>query len=232
MYPEFVASGAARGGLLAERLTSCSGCRWICEGGVDDRGLHRRDGRHQAGAGACSRWSLPKSSRSWSTPATTSSGGDCTFRPTSIRCCTALSGLLSTDRGWGVEDDSFRCLERMKQLGAAGVVQPGRSRSGDAPDAHRAAAGGEVVERGDGGAWRRRWALRARVLPMSDDRVSTMLDTAKGTLNFQEYFVRERHQVEVQRGAVRRRGAIATGAGCAGGDRVGGCRSCLRRAIR
>ena len=42
-------------------------------------------------------------------------------------------------------------------------------------------------------------------LPMSDDRVSTMLDTAKGTLTFQEYFVRERHQVEVR--AVRFEGA-------------------------
>ena len=40
---------------------------------------------------------------------------------------------------------------------------------------------------------------------MSDDRVSTMLDTAKGTLTFQEYFVRERHQVEVH--AVRFEGA-------------------------
>ena len=28
-----------------------------------------------------------------------------------------LSDLLSKDRGWGVDDDSFRCLERMKQLG-------------------------------------------------------------------------------------------------------------------
>ena len=28
-----------------------------------------------------------------------------------------LAGLLSKDRGWGVDDDSFRCLERMKQLG-------------------------------------------------------------------------------------------------------------------
>ncbi len=34
---------------------------------------------------------------------------------------------------------------------------------------------------------------------MSDDKVSTMLDTAKGTLTFQEYFVRERHQVAVRR---------------------------------
>ena len=40
---------------------------------------------------------------------------------------------------------------------------------------------------------------------MSDDRVATMLDTANGTLNFQEYFVRERHQVEVR--AVRFEGA-------------------------
>jgi LPPG:FO 2-phospho-L-lactate transferase len=50
-----------------------------------------------------------------------------------------------------------------------------------------------------------RMGVRARVLPMSDDRVSTVLDTAKGTLNFQEYFVRERHQVKVH--AVRFDGA-------------------------
>ena len=28
-----------------------------------------------------------------------------------------LSGLLSTDRGWGMQNESFRCLERMKELG-------------------------------------------------------------------------------------------------------------------
>ena len=29
----------------------------------------------------------------------------------------ALAGLLSPERGWGVDKDSFRCLERMAQLG-------------------------------------------------------------------------------------------------------------------
>ncbi len=43
------------------------------------------------------------------------------------------------------------------------------------------------------------------LLPMSDDRVATMLDTSDGTLNFQEYFVRERHQVDVR--ALRFEGA-------------------------
>jgi LPPG:FO 2-phospho-L-lactate transferase len=33
---------------------------------------------------------------------------------------------------------------------------------------------------------------------MSDDPVATVLDTASGTLKFQEYFVRERHQIEVR----------------------------------
>ena len=109
-----------------------------------------------------------------------------------------LSDLLSMDRGWGVDNDSFRCLERMKQLGQPSwfslgdldlathltrttLLRQGRSLS-------RA-----TVELGS------RMGIRARVLPMSDDRVSTMLDTAKGTLTFQEYFVRERHQIEVRR---------------------------------
>ena len=43
---------------------------------------------------------------------------------------------------------------------------------------------------------------------MSDDRVSTMLETAKGTLNFQEYFVRERHRSRCS-GAIRGRRARA-----------------------
>jgi LPPG:FO 2-phospho-L-lactate transferase len=115
-----------------------------------------------------------------------------------------LSGLLSRDRGWGVDDDSFRCLERMKQLG-----QPSWFSLGDldlATHLTRTAllrAGKRLSEATAELA--AKFGIRARVLPMSDDRVSTMLDTAKGTLTFQEYFVREQHQVEVR--AVRFEGA-------------------------
>ena len=51
-----------------------------------------------------------------------------------------------------------------------------------------------------------KFGIGERVLPMSNDRFATLLDTAQGTLNFQEYFVRERHQPEVK--AVRFDGAI------------------------
>ena len=110
----------------------------------------------------------------------------------------ALAGLLSAERGWGVEGDTFRCLERMKQLGQASwfslgdldlathltrtaMLRAGKSLS---------CATAELATR---------LGIRARVLPMSDDPVATVLDTAKGTLKFQEYFVRERHQIEVRR---------------------------------
>jgi LPPG:FO 2-phospho-L-lactate transferase len=120
-----------------------------------------------------------------------------------------LAGLLSKDRGWGVDNDSFRCLERMKQL-----EQPSWFSLGDldlATHLTRTAllrAGKTLSE--VTGELAAKFGIRPRVLPMSDDRVSTVLDTAKGTLTFQEYFVRERHQVEVR--AVRFEGAEKAGA--------------------
>jgi LPPG:FO 2-phospho-L-lactate transferase len=109
-----------------------------------------------------------------------------------------LSGLLSKDRGWGVDSDSFRCLERMKQLG-----QPSWFSLGDldlATHLTRTAMlrAGRSLSRATA-ELARKMGIRARVLPMSDERVSTMLGTAKGTLTFQEYFVRERHHIEVRR---------------------------------
>jgi LPPG:FO 2-phospho-L-lactate transferase len=107
-----------------------------------------------------------------------------------------MAGLLSTDRGWGVNEDSFRCLSRMKQLGepawfslgdldlATHLTRTGLLREGNT----LTEATAELA---------RRMGIGSRVLPMSDDRVSTMLETEKDRLNFQEYFVRERHSVEV-----------------------------------
>ena len=134
-----------------------------------------------------------------------------------------LAGRLSKDRGWGVDDDSFRCLERMRQLG-----QPSWFALGDldlATHLTRTAmlrAGKTLTDATAELA--RKLGIGARVLPMSDDRVSTMLDTAKGTLTFQEYFVRERHQVEVHavrfEGAEQARPAPGVLASIAGADAI------------
>jgi LPPG:FO 2-phospho-L-lactate transferase len=107
-----------------------------------------------------------------------------------------LSGLLCTTRGWGIENDSFRCLERMKQLG-----QPSWFSLGDldlATHLTRTAMlrAGKSLSQATA-ELAAKLGIATRVLPMSDDRISTLLDTTKGTLTFQEYFVREGYQVEV-----------------------------------
>ena len=116
----------------------------------------------------------------------------------------ALADSLSRERGWGLENDSFRCLERMARLSqptwfslgdldlATHLARTNLLRAGKSLTAVTA----ELAPR---------MGVRARVLPMSDERVATMLETPAGTLNFQEYFVRERHQAEVR--AVRFDGA-------------------------
>jgi LPPG:FO 2-phospho-L-lactate transferase len=109
----------------------------------------------------------------------------------------ALAGILSTERGWGIENDSFRCLERMAELGQPGwfslgdldlathLARTAMLRSGKSLSAVSAELAHKV-------------GVRSRLLPMSDDRVATVIETSVGTLNFQEYFVRERHQPDVR----------------------------------
>jgi LPPG:FO 2-phospho-L-lactate transferase len=109
----------------------------------------------------------------------------------------ALADTLSVERGWGVEDDSFRCLERMARLG-----QPTWFSLGDL-DLATHLARTNLLRAGESlssvtAELARRMDIRSRVLPMSDDRIATLVETPHGTLNFQEYFVRERHQVEVR----------------------------------
>lgn len=108
-----------------------------------------------------------------------------------------LADAISPERGWGLDHESFRCLERMESLDepawfrlgdrdlATHLVRTNLLRDGKSLSAITA----ELA---------RRMGVTTHVLPMSNDRIATMIDTPLGTLNFQEYFVRERHQVEVR----------------------------------
>lgn len=105
----------------------------------------------------------------------------------------ALAGKLSRERGWGVDGDTFHCLEQMRTLGA-----PAWFRIGDCDLATHLArtrllrSGKTLADATAEVA--RGFGIEARVLPMSDDRVETRVETASGELSFQEYFVRERYQ--------------------------------------
>ena len=101
----------------------------------------------------------------------------------------SLAGVVNDDTGWGRRTETWSCMRALGELGgptwfklgdadlATHLDRSWRLRAGERLTqigAHQAAALG----------------VRARILPMSDDPVRTMLETDAGVLSFQEYFVR------------------------------------------
>ena len=108
-----------------------------------------------------------------------------------------LAGLADTDRGWGLRGDTFAVVDALDRLGV-----PTWFRLGDRDMAtclyrtHQLRAGASPASIADD--IRKRLGVWARVVPMSDDPVRSVVTTKDGrTLAFQEYFVKERHMPEV-----------------------------------
>ena len=114
--------------------------------------------------------------------------------------------------GWGLADDTFRTLEAYARYG-----EPTWFRLGDADLAthlyrtSRLREGATLTEVTAEIALA--WDVKAKLLPMTDDRVATKIDVLAGdgrapvTMAMQEWFVRERAQPAVA--AVRFEGAAA-----------------------
>jgi LPPG:FO 2-phospho-L-lactate transferase len=104
-----------------------------------------------------------------------------------------LSGLLSRERGWGVKGDTFLCLQAMGQLG-----EPTWFHTGDRDLAvhllrSRLLAEGKTLSEATSVICDK-LAVKAHILPMSDSRVETRVDTPIGELSFEEYFVQRWYQ--------------------------------------
>jgi LPPG:FO 2-phospho-L-lactate transferase len=109
-----------------------------------------------------------------------------------------LAGLADPDRGWGLNGDTFRCLESLGRLAGETWFQLGdrdlathlyrtdRLREG----ATLSGITAEIVAA---------LGVRTMIVPMTDDRVRTRIHTAAGEFEFQTYFVKRRAQDEVRR---------------------------------
>ncbi len=114
----------------------------------------------------------------------------------------ALAGLLDPGRGWGIRGDTFECLGAMQRYGRETWF-----RLGDrdlATHLHRTVL---LREGAPLSLVTRRVAealgVRARIVPMSDDPVRTVLRTPTGWLTLEEFFVRERCTPPVREVAYR-----------------------------
>ncbi|HYC54424.1 MAG TPA: 2-phospho-L-lactate transferase [Candidatus Binatia bacterium] len=117
-----------------------------------------------------------------------------------------MAGLAPIERGWGIENDTFRVREALDRLAG-----PGWFALGDRDLATHVYRSWRLSERATLSKVTREIAtahgVGVRVLPMSDQPVRTVIDSDRGELAFQEYLVRLRGRPRVR--GVRYRGARA-----------------------
>jgi LPPG:FO 2-phospho-L-lactate transferase len=108
-----------------------------------------------------------------------------------------LAGAVDAEKGWGLTGETFHTLDALRRFGYETWFNLG---DGDlATLAHRTMMlnnGATLSEatRAIAGAF----GLRLAILPASDDRIKTMVETDAGVLSFQEYFVKRRTEDEVR----------------------------------
>lgn len=108
-----------------------------------------------------------------------------------------LGGIVDREKGWGIEDDTFNCLDQLAKYSAetwfrigdrdfathllrTAFLQQGFSLS-------------EVTEK-----IRASLRVNARILPMTDQIVATKIKTPEAVLEFQEYFVKRKFRDKVE----------------------------------
>jgi LPPG:FO 2-phospho-L-lactate transferase len=136
--------------------------------------------------------------------------------------------VLDVGRGWGRADETFRCLSAMATYGAPTWFGLGDRDLATHLVRTRALRDGQSLSTITAGLCRA-LGVAPRVLPMSDDAVRTIIRTPEGRLGFQEYFVRDKCQVDVvgidYDGAERARPAPGVLDAIRGADRVVVCPS-------
>jgi LPPG:FO 2-phospho-L-lactate transferase len=122
----------------------------------------------------------------------------------------ALAGLNDEERGWGRADESWHALETVSALGGEDWFRVGDRDLGLHLVRTQALRSGEplsaVTER-----LARAVGLESTILPASDDRQRTWIDTPAGSFPFQEWFVARGHRDEVD--GVRFEGAAEAAPG-------------------
>jgi LPPG:FO 2-phospho-L-lactate transferase len=108
-----------------------------------------------------------------------------------------LAGVVNEEQGWGLAGDTYQMLERAKTLGEDTWFLLGdKDIATHLMRTQVLRDGGTISEATSTLA--RAHGLSCRVLPMTDDRVRTIVTTDEGDISFQEYFVRRRQQDNVR----------------------------------
>ncbi len=125
------------------------------------------------------------------------------FDPWDLRVCPdldtvmyTLAGVANPETGWGLVGESFAFLEMLSGYGEDTWFKLGDRDVATHVLRTRKLHAGETLT-GITNELSRALGVSSQILPMCDEKVSTLLKTPAGLLEFQEYFVRRRQEDEV-----------------------------------
>ncbi len=121
-------------------------------------------------------------------------------------CMYTMAAINDTERGWGLRGETWHAMEHLRRYATANGIEHGDAagwfslgdrdlgthlyRSSRLADGLPLSAVTSELARA--------WGLTSRLVPVTDDALRTRVHTTDGReLAFQEYFVRERHDVDV-----------------------------------
>ncbi len=108
-----------------------------------------------------------------------------------------LSGLIDTERGWGIRGDTRTAHAMFERFGEETWFTVGDADlATHATRTRRMRDGSSLTDVIAGMA--ASLGIEARILPATDDHLRTLIDTPGGELAFQEYFVQHRQEPEVR----------------------------------
>jgi len=109
-----------------------------------------------------------------------------------------LAGIVDEAKGWGYREETFHALTRLAVFGGINWFNLGDRDL--ATHIHRSAMLAEGKSLSDAAeAIRLALGVKTHILPMCDEPMPTMIDTAEGELHFQEYLVKRRAEPMVRR---------------------------------
>lgn len=109
-----------------------------------------------------------------------------------------LAGCVNPGTGWGIENDTFNCLHDLKRLGGEDWFKLGDRDLATHLRRSHLLAQGETLSHVTA-IFGEALGLRHRIVPMTEAYAPTFLETTKGRLHLQEYFVRERSRPQLVR---------------------------------
>lgn len=111
-----------------------------------------------------------------------------------------LAGAVSSERGWGLEGETWQAMEMLRRYGGQDWFSLGdRDLGTHLYRSQRLSEGASLTHVTD--ELRRAWDLNLRLLPVSDDPVRTKVTISEAgsvqEVSFQDYFVARQHSVPV-----------------------------------